>query len=119
MNEFDGTAGSNCIEERNVDPCGNIYGESNGAIKWESDATSDRESGGTAYSDIALFMKKNTTKTNGKIWKLRALCALNVQFCSAMETMCKYCIYNPFYVDRASSILLKYASRHCNVFIYT
>ena len=97
MNEFDGTAGSNGVEERNVDAYGDMHGESNGAVKWESDATSDKESGGgTAYSDIALFMKKNTTKTNGKIWKLRALYALNVQFCNHMGTMCKYCIYNLF-----------------------
>ena len=52
MNEFDGTAGSNCIEERNVDAYGNIYGESHGAINWESDATLDGESSETAYSDI-------------------------------------------------------------------
>ena len=117
MNEFDGTAGSNCIEGRNVDAYGNTCRELNGDINWESDATSDRNLVGQLIVMLLCLWKKITAKTNGKSWKLRATCALNLQFCIPMESMCKYCTCDSFYVDRASSILLMYVSRDFNVFI--
>ena len=114
MNEFDRTYGSNYVEDRNSDSYGNMNGESNSAITWKSDATSAGESNRTAYSNIALFMKKITTKNNRKGWKLRATHALNLLFCSPAHVMYKYFIWNHFYIDRVSSVEIKYSSRHFN-----
>ena len=67
MNQFDGIAGSNRVEERNVDAHNNMHRETKIAINWESEATPNKESGRTACSDVASFMKKNNPpKTNRK-----------------------------------------------------
>ena len=68
LNEFDGTAGSNHVEERNIDVHGNVHRETKMAINWESEATPNEESERTACSNVPSFMKKNkTTKTDRKI----------------------------------------------------
>ena len=94
-----------------------MYRESNSiTINWELDTTSDEEPGRTAYSNITSFMKKSKCKTNRK---LRATCALNLPLFRPSRSMCKlFCMCDPFYVIRASSILIKHASMHFKFFFY-